>query len=337
MSQTLQTLTAPGVTLNCPKMHASAPFLSFSRWEKNSSKPRWNMKCLRYLDGRRSFTSSSTSFTSALDGRFLALTHSHANDEECTVYIKGFMMKNEAPADFVKQLSAHRELRELGYGWGPRVYGYRWENNHFFNKMPLPIVSTASFCYSLLTRSKFLRFTPWTAAGFVVAELGMTGAQFLYNYMQSLAFIEEHAELLAKKLKRLTSHYRYTRIVAHSMGGTLLLSALGHIPDVASWPHEIHLLAPALTEEEFADTFAKASAANHSTAVYHCRDDWVLGFLYSLYHAGQPMGLVGSKSPNIRSVDASHHFENFVHNRYFETLPSFCVRFGGGGGDPRRP
>jgi hypothetical protein len=60
------------------------------------------------------------------DDRFVPLTHSHANDHEVTVYIKGFMGANQQVPDFQAYLSSHRELRAT-LGWGLRVYGYRWE------------------------------------------------------------------------------------------------------------------------------------------------------------------------------------------------------------------
>ncbi len=163
------------------------------------------------------------------DDRIISLAHSHRNDEETTLYIKGFATTSESSQDFQHYRTAHAALVSRLH-WSPRCDGYRWEAHRLPVAVPMPFASIAYLAYAAYSRAKFLRFaSPVSAVLLLGVEAGLSVAQVLYNYRAALAFVDEHALVLAEKLRYLAKHYSYVRIVAHSLGAALLLSSLRHL------------------------------------------------------------------------------------------------------------
>jgi hypothetical protein len=163
---------------------------------------------------------------------------------------------------------------------------------------------------------------PLLALGVVVGELAFASAQTMYHYNRALNFIEDHAALLAQRLLDLASRFTHVRIVAHSLGVNLVLSALRHLQR-HQWPQgELHLLAPAMSEPDFADVLTRCE--DYHVQLYYCPNDIILQSLFKLRHGVDSVGVTGSKL--VPSHNVSHHITStFVHNGYWEAFPSFIV------------
>lgn len=254
------------------------------------------------------------------DDRFVPLSHSHVNDPQVTVYVKGFLSANDSASDWTAFLASHRRIAGRGaLAWGPRVAGYRWASSAL--TVPLvPVTPLVHTALALYNKTRIFRLNPASAAIYVATELALSAAQLWYNYRECLDFIASHAHIMAHKLERLGTAHAHVRIVAHSMGCALVLAALRHVrPE--HWPRgELHLLAPAVIEADFADVFLRMQHLGHPLCVYHSPNDLVLRYLFALY--GDPLGLEGS--PVLRCKDVSDALGWLVHNAYAPNWSEFA-------------
>ena len=71
------------------------------------------------------------------------------------------------------------------------------------------------------------------------------------------------------------------RVVAHSLGCRFVVEALRSMPKEMR-PNEVHLCAPAITEEEeLGNHLHHLSSDNDSAYLYHCDRDLILSKLFS--------------------------------------------------------
>lgn len=145
--------------------------------------------------------------------------------------------------------------------------------------------------------------------------------RFTFFFLHS-TLKESYQKRLREELQYLVKHGIRVRVVAHSLGCKLLVSALSGL-DVKERPHEIHLCAPAFEESEFASVLENMS--QERTYLYYTMNDWILA-TYSLFHGDDAIGYIGPKQKysGLYSKDVETYFPTFVHFSYKNHFHSFA-------------
>ena len=117
------------------------------------------------------------------------------------------------------------------------------------------------------------------------------------------------------QLCRLAERGRRVRVVAHSLGcGQVIVAAAGLAPEHR--PHEIHLCAPAVREDEVEAKLA--GLARDATYLYFAGMDRVLDLGFTPLARGRALGLDGPRSDyeGLTALDVSEPFDFWVHREY---------------------
>lgn len=262
-------------------------------------------------------------------GRIVRVAQASREDRELTLYVKGFLTRGERPDHFGAWHHSHQAL-EGRFGWGPRVYGYCWPSGRI-DSVPLPKLAPAHALVRALRPTKgasaaktSMRFR---AAGFVglamAEEVAQIAVAFGQQYGQASRLARERADEFAERLLRLRRRYETLRIVAHSLGCLHVIEAVSRLaPDLR--PDEIHLCAPACSEEEVAAHLPNLSRSQ--TFLYHARSDLVLRAGFPVVSRAAALGAAGPRGSyeGMSVLEVSEHFRFLVHLRYKNLFANFA-------------
>jgi len=168
----------------------------------------------------------------------------------------------------------------------------------------------------------FLKLNPSTLPMVATQELVLFTGRVFFQYEYASKQLPQEAIRLREELQYLVKHGIRVRVVVHSLGCKLLVSALSGL-DVKERPHEIHLCAPAFGESEFASVLENMS--QERTYLYYTMNDWILA-TYSLFHGDDAIGYIGPKQKysGLYSKDVETYFPTFVHFSYKNHFHSFA-------------
>lgn len=255
--------------------------------------------------------------------KLVPLLRSHAEDDEVTIYVKGFLGRGEKPDHFEAWRDSHRRLTE-SHGWGPRAHGYAWESGRF-ERLPLPAAAASKLAWDVYARvRRAQRLALWGAVGVAAAEqVVRIAARLASQYLAASRSARERAEHLAVRLARLSGRYDRVRVVAHSLGCVQVIEAAAML-DPWERPVEIHLCAPACRERDVADKLDHLG--RRRTWLYHTRSDLVLETAFRLMARGRALGAVGPRReyPGLHPLEVGEHFGFRVHGEYKNRLPDFA-------------
>lgn len=235
------------------------------------------------------------------------------SNNEITVYIKGFLSNGESPANFKPWLGTHHKVPN----WNKLAIGWYWDcgSNNLF---PVPV----TLAYTWYKGSKLLNINPLFLATSLSVDLGIHVMGTLWQYIRTEERTTQLADDLASNLIELSNRYSNVRIVAHSLGCKLLLNALDKIP-VDKYPKTMHLLAPAVVETSYTQTFTHFQNYAYPRSrmyVYYCKNDFMLDTLLCLIKGFPPVGAVGMARSfqGIKSINVESFFNDswFVHRNY---------------------
>lgn len=189
----------------------------------------------------------------------------------------------------------------------------------------MPIGSAA---VALWTKTKWLRLsTPATVVAALAMETAVVSAQLLSQYFQAREELAMCSTELAAHLFDLNAAHEHVRVVGHSLGCLLLLRAIEQLKEHER-PHEVHLCAPAVVEDEVAHILTnctnRKNSGNPSHFVYHSDRDMVLRALFTALHLDTPIGAAGTNLSH--SVDVSEHFDTWVHRAYGDRFHRFAKK-----------
>ncbi len=275
----------------------------------------------RGAQGRRSAASPKEKRATE---RFVRLAHSHADDREVTIYVRGFLARGEKPDHFDAWLETHRTL-VAAKNWGPRAYGYSWPSGRF-RTVPLPVATSIAGAWRVYQKSRNVRRMAGLgpAVGLIAAEeVVQVVGRFLFQYAMAVQAAEQRAHMLAERLAKLRSRYERVRVVAHSLGCRHIIEASSSLAG-RQRPDEIHLCAPACRERDVAPKLA--GLARGSTYVYYCKSDAVLDVGFRLVARGRAVGSKGLTGgyAGMSAVDVSEHFGFWVHPEYKNRFSQFA-------------
>ena len=261
--------------------------------------------------------------------RLIPLARSHRDDREVTVYVKGFLGKNEEAEHFNVWMESHSQLEER-LCWGPRAHGYCWPAGRL-DGIPIPRASAAKTAWDVVRMLRGLgRANLVSAAGMALAEeVGLVALHFVRQYRAASRASRERAEVLAGRLEGLSRRYERVRVVAHSLGARHVIEACASMsPSIR--PHELHLCAPAVLEADVDDKLH--DLAREGAVVYWSRNDVVLRTGFALLTLGTAIGASGLRGSysGLRALDVGSHLGLRVHSGYKLRLHRFAV-------DPRLP
>ena len=199
---------------------------------------------------------------------------------------------------------------------------FRWQNGDL--PIPVPLVSGALLGYRLLKlKSSLLKLTPMGFLAGASVDVALYAGLLATEYYKAEKSLDEQSLVLADALLRLQARHSKVRVVAHSLGCRLLLHATKAISEEKR-PHEVHLLAPAFTEEEVGPHL-DLLAQDH-IHIYHNKEDYILSLLYTGVTAGgTAVGCAGLANTynKATSIDTSPHFDWLVHTEYKTTFHKF--------------
>ena len=241
---------------------------------------------------------------------------------EVTLYVKGFLGRQERPDDFAAWTRQHRSL-VARLGWGPAAYGWTWESGSMAG-IPLPVFSGLKVGWDVYRLLRGVgRSNVLGASAFFLAEQGTRLAlRFVRQYLAAASAAQAHAAHLSAELDGLAQRYERIRIVAHSLGCVQVIEAVAGMPPEAR-PHELHLCAPACLENDVATKLE--GSAQEQSYLYFTPHDLVLESAFRIMARGRALGSTGPQSSyqGLIAVDVSEHFEFFVHTEYKNRLERF--------------
>eukprot|EP00466_Bigelowiella_natans_P012009 jgi/Bigna1/85918/estExt_fgenesh1_pg.C_70020 len=139
-----------------------------------------------------------------------------ANRREVTVYIKGFLGKQNNPLDFEPWLDSHAHTH-----WNGDVLGWRWGSGTMFEiqqNVPVPFLTMAGIL------SRRVPLTPQGLALASIAEGLVFSGRLYLEYRSAILNAGHEAEILARFLLAIRENYDVVRVVAHSLGCSLLIN-----------------------------------------------------------------------------------------------------------------
>jgi len=236
---------------------------------------------------------------------------------EITVYVKGFLGRNEQAGHFDGWTESHGRARER-LGWGSGACGLRWPAGRIAPaSLPLPVAAAAKTAWDVYrAAAKLRRLNVVGNLAILAAEqLARTAQLFVAEYRAAERAAAERADVLAATLVGLRGRHDRVRLVAHSLGCRHAIEAIGSLVD-AERPDEIHLCAPALREDDVAPALERLAAGR--SVLYHASGDLVLRAGFALLSGGPALGAVGAREryAGLEAVDAAAHFDFWVHGEY---------------------
>ncbi len=260
----------------------------------------------------------------AVMDHLISLTDSTADDDEVTIYVKGFLGRGESPEHFDSWTAVHRSLVET-HDWSRFALGYHWDSGHL-QKLAPPIASGAKMAwdiYKLVRHAR--RIAPLATAGWFLAEQAATlSVRFVAQFIQARRQAATRAEDLAQCFQSFASHDRRVRVVAHSLGCHQVIEAAARLPENQR-PHEIHLCAPACLEGEVRDILPHL--AREQSFIYFTELDQVLDISFRVMSQGRAIGAAGLEAdyPGLRTLDVSEEFGFWVHTEYKNRFARFAM------------
>ncbi len=247
-----------------------------------------------------------------------------ADDEEVTIYVKGFLGRNESPRHFDAWLGGHQSLVGT-HEWGEGARGYHWQAGNI-RKLALPIAGGAKTLWDLYRFARHTRkVNPLATAGWFLAEQAVSiSAQFIAQFIEARRQAEERAHDLAVEIERLTREGREVRLVAHSLGCRQAIEASALLPR-ALRPQEVHLCAPACLEDEVADKLHEL--ARERAHFYYTELDRVLDVSFRAMSQGRAIGAAGLSRDfeGLEGHDVSEAFDFWVHTEYKNRFADFVA------------
>lgn len=233
-------------------------------------------------------------------GRLEHLNRSAREDRELTIYVKGFLFGGEPAGDFAPWLASHRAL-EQRLGWQPAAAGWIWQaDGPAF--LPLPVAAATRFAWDVYRSARLARSVSIVShLGFALAEVA---GRFVVQYAHAGWSAAETAASLGEEIGRLTRSGVDVRLVAHSLGCLPAVQASARLAPTER-PREVHLLAPACTEDAVAEQLG--SLARERTALYYCPGDPVLSVGFRALALRSALGQVGPRREyrGLTAIDAS--------------------------------
>jgi hypothetical protein len=242
-----------------------------------------------------------------------------ADDHEVTVYVKGFLGRDEKPDHFDRWLACHATLVE-SHGWGAAAHGYPWQSGRL---LPGSVVAMGSAKLALDVARVVRNLSRAARLGFVGMRVGeglaLIGAHLVYQYVTASRSALEQAGDQAAHLRRLAAEERRVRVVAHSLGCRHVIEAVSQL-EAARRPHEIHLCAPACREKDVAEKLS--GLAQERTYLYYTNKDRMLELVFTPLARGLALGFTGPQRDYDRlvAVDVGEHFRFRVHGEYKNRL-----------------
>lgn len=245
-------------------------------------------------------------------------------DEEVTIYVKGFLGRNESPKHFDSWLGGHQSLVS-SHAWGEGARGYHWEAGNI-RKLALPVAGGAKTLWDLYRLVRHTRrVNPLATAGWFLAEQAAgICARFIAQFIEARRQAETRAHDLASEIERLTVDGRRVRVVAHSLGCRQAIEAAASLPPGLR-PRELHLCAPATLE---AEVEGKLDAlANGRSHIYYTELDKVLDVSFRAMSQGRAIGAAGlaREYDGLEAHDVSDVFDFWVHTEYKNRFDRFLV------------
>jgi hypothetical protein len=249
------------------------------------------------------------------ESRLLELRPSAGAGDEVTVYVKGFLGRDEDPDHFGSWLDCHARLEE-SHGWGARALGYHWPSGEFWSG-PTAAIGLAKGAVDVVRMLRNVRRV--ARLGYWGAMLGeqavLVAGRFLHQYWRATQSAAEQADAHAAHLRELAGAHRRVRVVAHSLGCRHVIEAVAQL-DPAERPHEIHLCAPACREDDV--THKLPGLARERTLVYFTERDRLLDLVFTPLARGRALGSSGParEYEGLTPVDVGEHFDFWVHAEY---------------------
>jgi len=244
-------------------------------------------------------------------------------EPEITIYIKGFLSKNEKPSNFDKWQLTHHKL-VFKHNWNEKFIGWQWDCGEV--QIPLPFLSGSNLLYAIYNHTRILRLNPITLISTLGIDASIFTAMVAYQYFLVEKNIHMMAPKLALDLIAYSKKYENVRIVSHSLGCKLLLNALPYIP-AKHKPRNIHMCAPAFTESDYGHLLNDSS--KHQTYIYYTLNDAVLSTLLQMTKNKNPVGAYGLSNnyQKVQTIDVSKHFNDewIIHNNYHKVAHKFIV------------
>ncbi|MBM4268314.1 MAG: hypothetical protein FJ144_17180 [Deltaproteobacteria bacterium] len=253
------------------------------------------------------------------NGRLIPLVAPYG--DEITVYVKGFLAPGESPEHFDNWRAAHERLVE-SHGWGPGAVGWAWSAGTR-PALPLPLASGAKLAWDVYRAVRHARVAALgMTVGLAVAEIG---ARYAAQYVLAAQRARTEARALAGALEDLAVRHARVRVVAHSLGCRQVVEAMRWLPPEKR-PHEIHLCAAAVVEEEVCEHLD--DLAREKTYLYFSSNDFVLGLAFPLFAWDRALGSVrpAGEYAGLEVIDVSRHFGFRVHAEYKHRFAEFAAR-----------
>jgi hypothetical protein len=262
--------------------------------------------------------------------RLIELREGGPGEREVTLYVKGFLARGEDPDRFEPWLASHRTLEET-HGWGAHALGYHWPSG-WPGRLPATLgLVKGAYDVARIVRG-VQRTLPVGRLGWLLGENAvMVVALFVRQYQVAARASGELADELAAHLDRLAGDGLRVRVVAHSLGCRQVIDAAARLPRDRR-PHEVHLCAPAVREEDVADRLG--GLARGRTCLYFTPKDRILDLGFTPLARGRALGWAGPRSgyEGLEAVDVSERFDFWVHWEYKRRLAGLVP--GGRSGPP---
>jgi hypothetical protein len=252
------------------------------------------------------------------------LSRINKKEPEITIYIKGFLSKNEKPNNFDRWQLTHHKL-VFKHKWNERFIGWKWDCGEV--QLPVPFLSGSNLLYALYNHTKILRATNPVA---LMTALGVDASIFTAMVVYQYFLVEENIHMMAPKLAldliAFSKKYENVRVVSHSLGCKLLLNALPYVPDKHK-PRNIHMCAPAFSESDHGHLLDNSS--KHQTYIYYTPNDVVLSTFLNMTKNKNPVGAYGLSKDyqKVKTINVTDYFKNewFIHNNYHKISRKFIV------------
>jgi len=238
-------------------------------------------------------------------------------DREVTVYVKGFLARGEKADHFERWLACHNVL-EGSHAWGPHAFGCHWPSSGF-SKVTAALGAAKGVVDFVRVVRNVRRAASLGNLGWIVGEQVLTvSALFVHQYLAATRNAQALAAELATQLAALATLAEgeaRVRVVAHSLGCRQVIEAASSLPPELR-PHEIHLCAPAVREDDVADKLP--SLARGTTFLYYTQKDRVLDLGFTPLARGRALGYSGPREAHagLTALDVGDQFDFFVHGEY---------------------
>nr|CAG4716284.1 unnamed protein product [Naegleria fowleri] len=200
---------------------------------------------------------------------------------------------------------------------------------------PVPIATLTFAGLNILNavrKSKYLFSAASLTAlpAMLLTDVALSLAMAYYEFQKANENAKEYAIELSKELHLLKAQYGKVRVVAHSLGCKHLIEALKLMP-VELRPDEVHLCAPAISEEEAQEILVQG-VSTKNTFHYYSPNDYLLSYIFPIVSSSkrQALGVHEMKSlhlyANTRSLKVCEHFDGiWVHNMYGQNFYKFAI------------